>query len=344
MRIFTQFSGLLTGAVLAVSLGVFSTAGASDEVVATVGGKSITMSDLEESVRTELIAVENQRFEILEGGLQILIAEQLVEREAAEREVSVEELSKVEIFDKIAEPSDAEIEQVFESNKAQLGDATLESVRDQIVDFLRSSQAQELQKAFIASLQAKYGAEIKLAPPVIEVETGSGPPRGKPDAPVTIVAFSDYECPYCKRGEQVIEQVMEHYGDSVVYYHRDYPLPFHPNAGPAAEAARCAAEQDRYWDYHTMLFVQTADGLSKERFVEIADALDLDRAKFDECIDSGRFTAVVAADMEYGASIGVQGTPAFFVNGRMLSGAQGFDRFESLIDSELARSKADAAN
>ena len=108
MRIFTQFSGLLTGAVLAVSLGVFSTAGASDEVVATVGGKSITMSDLEESVRTELIAVENQRFEILEGGLQILIAEQLVEREAAEREVSVEELSKVEIFDKIAEPSDAD--------------------------------------------------------------------------------------------------------------------------------------------------------------------------------------------------------------------------------------------
>jgi protein-disulfide isomerase len=149
------------------------------------------------------------------------------------------------------------------------------------------------------------------------------------------VAFSDYECPYCRRGEEVVEKVLAEYGDKVVYYHRDYPLPFHPNARRAAEAARCAGEQDRYWDYHVMLF--TSAQLSDERFAEIAEALGLDRSKFDECLASGQFEPVVDADMEAATEVGVNGTPAFFVNGRMLTGAQPFESFKVVIDSELAR-------
>ncbi|MEE8311225.1 MAG: thioredoxin domain-containing protein [Candidatus Binatia bacterium] len=309
---------------------------AADETVATVDGKPITRAELEQAVRAQLIEIDNSRYQVLEQGLQAMIVERLLAREAEDRGITVVELRKIEIEDKLSKPSEDEIEAVYEENKGQLDGATLDAVSDRIVEFLQSQQAMGLQQELAIGLSEKYDTEIKLEPPVIEVEIGSGPPRGgKPGAPITIVGFSDYECPYCKRGEEVVEQVLNAYGDKVVYYHRDYPLPFHPNARRAAEAARCAGEQGKYWDYHVMLF--TSSQLSEERFVEIAESIQIDRAKFDQCLASGRFEAAVDADMAAAAGVGVNGTPAFFVNGRMLSGAQPFESFKVVIDSELAR-------
>ncbi len=325
---------ILAAVLVLLSLAAAPPAYAS-ETAATVAGEPITMGELEKSVRSHLIEIDNQRYEVLDAGLQELIGGRLFLAEAKSRGIAVEALRREEIVSKVAEATDAEIQAVFDMNKQKLGETTLDDVRDQIVAYLQGQRTAARTTEFLGELRAKYPTVVMLKPPLVKVATGNNPPRGAADAAVTIVAFSDYECPYCKRGEQSIEAVLTKYGDKVRYYHRDFPLPFHANARPAAQAARCANEQGKYWDYHAMLF-RSAE-LSEEHLKEIADSLGLDRGKFDECLASGKYGKAIDADVAAGAEVGVSGTPAFFVNGRMLSGAQPAEKFFALIDAELAR-------
>lgn len=311
----------------------------ADEPVATVGGHEISRSELEKHVRAQLIEIENKRYEALKKGLDELVSEQLLKQEAAAQKTTVEELFSANVTSKLKDPSDEEIQNVYDANKRQLGGAELDTVKPQIIQYLKGRQAAELTQNYIGELKKKHKTTIALEPPVIEVATGDRPSRGGgADAPVTIVAFSDYECPFCKRAEGIIEQVMSTYGDKVRYFHRDYPLPFHQHAHAAAEAARCANEQGKFWEYHTALF--KSNGLSDDKFKELADQVGLDRKKFDECVSSHKYKDAVDADIEAGAEVGVNGTPAFFINGRLLSGAQPLEAFKEVIDSEIER-KAD---
>jgi protein-disulfide isomerase len=310
-------------------------ASAFAEPVATVAGEPISREELEKQVRPQLIDLENQRFEVLEGGLDEMIAQRLLTKEAKARGVTIDALRQTEITSKVTEPTDIEIQAVYDRNKDQIGGQALADVRDQIVAYLKGQRETAKTEEFLQALRKKYETKVLLLPPMIQVATGSNPPRGGAKAQVTVVAFSDFECPFCKRAEVTVERVMKHYGDRLRYYHRDFPLPFHSNAHDAAEAARCAGDQGRYWDYYTTLFASTE--LSTPIFQEIATGMQLDRAKFDECLASGRHAAAVDKDLADGEQVGVNGTPAFFVNGRMLSGAQPFERFQEVIDAELAR-------
>jgi protein-disulfide isomerase len=157
---------------------------------------------------------------------------------------------------------------------------------------------------------------------------------------VTIIAFSDYECPFCKRAEQTVEEVVKAYGDKVRVVHRDFPLAFHANARPAAEAAHCANAQGKFWPYHSKLF--TSADLSADKLKALATEVGLDRAKFDDCVAKHQFKAAVDQDVADGSDVGVTGTPAFFINGRLLSGAQPFEKFKEVIDEELAQTKGKA--
>jgi len=324
------YAGLAAGLVV-VALAASANAA---ETVATVGGEPITMGELEKSVRPQLIEIDNQRYEILDAGLQELIGERLLAAEAKSRGIAVEALRQEEILSKVPEPTDEEIQTVYEMNKAQLGETTLDEVREQIVAYLQGQRTAARTAAFLNELRAKYPTKVTLEAPVVKVGVGNNPARGGADAMVTIVAFSDYECPYCKRAEQTVEQVMNKYGDKVRYYHRDFPLPFHASARPAALASRCANDQGKYWDYHTMLF--NSAELNEDRFKAIADELGLDREKFDECLASAKYADAIDADIAAGADVGVSGTPAFFINGRMLSGAQPLERFSAVIDAALS--------
>ena len=234
------------------------------------------------------------------------------------------------------EPSDAEIQKVYDENKSQLGNQTLDQVKPRIVEFLKQQKAGERQQAFVEELKAKYKTTINLKPPVVEVSTAGRPARGPDKAPITIIAFSDYQCPYCKRAHTTVEQVMKTYGDKVKLVYRDYPLPFHENARPAALAAACANAQGKFWEYHQKLWA--ASDLSTEKLKAMAGEVGMDQKKFDECLAKQEFKAVIDKDIADGAAVGVTGTPAFFINGRMLSGAQPFERFKEVIDEELARS------
>lgn len=326
-----------TGGILALVafVAVSSAAQAADEgVVARIGDEQIRLEQLEKEVRPQLIEIDNARYEALKNGLDRMVADRILATEAKARGVTTEELLAAEVKSKITEPTEEEIASVYEASKSELGDATLEQVRPQIMQFLAQRQESVATRDFVEQLRAKYKPQIFLKAPKVEVATGDLEGRGPANAPITLVAFSDYECPYCKRAETTVEEVLKAYPDKIRYYHRDFPLDFHAHARPAAMAARCANEQGKFWPYRTALF--TSQDLSEERLKAIADETGLDRAKFDECLASDKFGAAVDKDMADGVTVGVNGTPAFFVNGRMLSGAQPLDAFKQVIDSELA--------
>ena len=311
---------------------------AADDVVATVGDKKITRAQLEDEIRAKLIELDNQRYDALREGLDGMIAQELLKREAAARGTTPEALTTEEIEKKAPEPSDADIQKVYDENKAQLGGQTLEQIKPRIVQYLKGQKQDERRTAFIAELKKKYPTSVALKPPVVDVAAAGRPERGPKNASVTIIEFSDYQCPFCQKAEDVVDQVMKTYADKVRLVYRDYPLPFHPNARPASEAAACANAQGKFWEYHAKLF--HGDGLEPEKLKTYADQVGLDRKKFDDCLEKKPFKAEIDKDVKDGEKAGVTGTPAFFINGRMLSGAQPFEKFKEVIDDELASKKA----
>ena len=169
------------------------------------------------------------------------------------------------------------------------------------------------------------------------VEEGGNPSIGPADAPITIIEFSDYQCPYCQKWEsQVFQRLLDDYPTQVRIVYRDFPLnSIHPEAAPSANAANCAGEQDAYWGFHDKLFSYELD-LGKDAYLQYARELNLDMTAFSACLESDRYAAEVTADLEYAVSLGVQSTPTFFINGLYMVGAQSYDTFKKLIDQELA--------
>lgn len=307
----------------------------ADETVATVAGRKITLSELETSVKTQLSELDSQRFEILEQGLQRLITTELLEKEAASRKISLDELVKQEVESKVPEPSEESIVKLYEDNKDDFEGQSLDELRPQLVPYLKSQKMQERGAAYLAELRKKYPTQINLRPPTVEVSDGGRPARGKAGAPITIISFSDYECPFCKRGAATIEEVLKKYGDKIRYVHRDFPLDFHKNARPAAEACACAGDQGKYWEFHAKLWA--AADLKPETLAGFAKELGLDDKKFAACVEKKPHGEMLDRDLADGKALGVNGTPAFFINGRLLSGAQPFEKFEEVIEAELAR-------
>jgi len=326
---------LMATVFLAMSLAAL--AHAADPPVAVVGGDPISREQLEKHVKAQLIEVENQRYEVLSSGLDDLIATRLFEKEAKARGKTVEQLLAEEVTAKVAAPSDAEVQKVYDDNKAQLGGQTLEQMKSRIVEYLKDQKEGERREAFVKELRQKYPTTISLKAPVVDVATAGRPARGGGEAaPVTIITFSDYECPYCARAEETVARVLKEYGEKVRLVFRNYPLPFHANARSAAEAALCANAQGKFWPFHDKLFAQQAS-LGLETYKKIAGEVGLDQAKFEQCVAKNEFRTAVDQDMADGAAVGVNGTPAFFINGRMLSGAQPFEKFKEIIEEELAR-------
>ena len=321
--------------VTLVALGLASVAHAADQPVAKVGNRAISRAELEKRLKSELLEIDMQRYEALHDGLEEMIAEELIKQEAKARGVTPEALTKTEIEDKAAKPTDDQAMKLYDANKDKLGSASFESVKPRIVDHLKQGMIEERKEAFVTELKKKYKTEVSLRPPVIEVGTGGRSSRGGgPNAPVTMIEFSDYECPFCKRADETVQQVMKTYGDKVRLVHRDFPLSIHNRARPAAEAARCAEAQGKFWEYHTKLFA--SQDLSAEKLQALATEVGIDRTKFDECIAKQPFKDSIDKDIADGTDAGVTGTPAFFINGRMLSGAQPFEKFKEVIDEELA--------
>jgi len=297
--------------------------GDASQPVARWSGGSITQAELDS-------ATYDQRKQALDQ----MIVRKLVEQKAKAEGITPEALFKREVTDKVKGPSDAEMKAFYDEQSKKQPLPPFEQIKDQISQYLSRNGQAEAQKAFVDKLKAEAKVETLLKPPRVQV-AAEGPSKGPAAAPITIVEFSDFQCPFCSKAEETVDKVMKSYDGKVRLVYRDYPLPFHPQAQKAAEAAHCAGDQGKYWEMHEKLFANQK-ALEPTALKGYAKELKLDQGKFDKCLDSGEKAKIVEANKKAGEQVGVNGTPAFFVNGVMLSGAQPFDEFKTLIDQELA--------
>jgi len=332
-----QKFGPAVGLALILGAGLGPVAGAADEasVVAVVDGIPIPSEALDAAIQAELLGLRQREDQLRRQGLNDLIAEMLLNREATARGVSVEELIQAEITD-TARVTPAEAKVFYDANRARFGGVDEATAIQQIVDGLGQKRQRDRRAAFAHELRGKYPVEVRLEPFRVEVGTGDAPLRGNPEAPVTIVEFSDFQCPYCVRARPTVNRVREVYGDQIRFAFRHYPLAFHEQAQKAGEAVACAGDQDRFWEMHDRLW-ENAGRLAIPDLKEHAAALGLDVPAFGQCLDSGRHAAIVQNDTQAGVRLGVTGTPAFFINGRAVVGAQPFEEFAQVIDEELER-------
>src|SRR5262245_6018545 len=309
------------------------------EPLAEVNGETITAKDLEGALGAKLSKLEEQIYDLKSRELDSLIAQRLFAQEAAKRGISVSALLDAEVTAKVSLVTEKEIEDFYQANKARMrGDDT--EVRQKIRAFLQQQKLTARREAFVESLRSQGNVVVHLQPPpasLVEVSIDGAPIRGAADAPVTVVEFSDFECPFCKQTHPTLKQLLERYPGKVRLAYRDFPLDsIHPQARRAAEAARCAQEQGKFWEYHDVLFTQSPQ-LAPEDLRRYAAQMGLDVTKFDGCLSTGVHKAAVQRDLDEGNRLGITGTPAFFINGRTLSGAQPLEAFTRLIDQELAR-------
>lgn len=307
---------------------------AQDVTVAVIDGDPISENEL--NVRGQLIKIEAQAHELRLRAVENVIQRRLLEKAAAATNVTVEQLLKQEVDDKIPEPSPQEVEGFYWGQREKFNQP-LEAARGQAAQMLRATKIREQRQAFVQSLRERSSVTILLEPPRLPVETARSPRRGPAAAPVTIVEFSDYQCPYCKRAQSVLKELLDSYGGRVSLVFKDLPLiRLHPQAALAAEAARCAGDQGKYWEYHDALF--EAPQLQRESFSEIAKSLAVNPVDFQHCLDTRKYQAAVQRDMQEAAGLGIQSTPTFLINGILLSGAQPAESFKRIIDAELAAS------
>jgi protein-disulfide isomerase len=261
----------------------------------------------------------------------------LLKHEATARGVSVEELVRTEVDQRVPEPTPAELEAFYNRVKSQVHGQPLKVVQPQLEDYLRRQGRDRRFAEFRRELSQKQAAKVLLTPPRFEVSVPAGAPSTGPStAPITIVEYTDYQCPYCQKAQETVEAMLERYGAKLRLVHRDFPLDMHPHARPAAAAAHCAGDQGRFWEYRRSLLLQAGD-LSDEDLQARAANLRLDPAAFKACLSSQRHEDEVQKSLLEGQALGVNGTPAFFVNGRFVNGAPSVEAFAEVIEDELAR-------
>jgi protein-disulfide isomerase len=308
--------------------------------IATLDGEPITLAELDEWIKDQLLEEQlkgksaSAAHEFREERLRQLIDDRLVAAAAAAQGVEVEAL--LEQQRTAVSVSDEEIAKFYEENQERLGDATLEQMGPRIRSHLEGRAKRQAETSFVEGLRTAAAVEILIDAPRVEV-AADGPALGPADAPVTIVEFSDFQCPFCARAGPIVKELNAKYPEQVRIVYRHFPLDsIHPRARPAAEAAACADEQGAFWPYHDLLFANPR-GLSDEDLVRYAGEAGIDTEKFAQCVTEGRHRKQVERDLQEGRRVGVSGTPSFFVNGRMLGGAQPVEEFVRLIEDELER-------
>ena len=317
----------------------------ADTVIATYkldgAEKKVTYGELTTRLGPPLADLEKRKQEMIKRGLEGYVLEKLVQAEATKRGLANEDaLIKAEIEDKVPQPSDAEINKVFEQAKGsgQLPpEVTMDQVKPEIVKMLTEQAKRDRAQALFGELKSKADVQTLLPEKRAEV-AATGPAKGADGAPITIVEFSDFQCPFCSKANVSVNEVLKAYEGKVKLVFRHFPLSFHAEAPKAAEASLCAEDQKKFWEYHDKLFANQS-ALKVEDLKKHAADLGLDTARFNECLDSGKKAELVKKDMEEGEKVGVTGTPAFFINGIMLSGAVPAEEFKSIIDAELKKKK-----
>ena len=325
-------------AILAVS-SLRAWADDPNATVATVGDHKITQKDLDAKVKPQLDQmraslekrvdqlIADKSFDLKRQTLESMTDDYLVQQAADRDKLSVPDYIKKEYTGK-SSVTDAQAKAFYDKNKQQ-GAAPFDKIKPQLIQLMN-------RQALLDRLRKDQPVKILLEPKRVAVDSSGHPALGSKDAPVTIVEFTDFQCPFCRASEATLKQLRDKYGDKIRLVHMDFPLPFHAHAIDAAKAARCANEQGKFWQFHDSVFANQSK-LAPDDLKATAKTLGMNSTKFNACFDDkGKYDNLIKADQAAGEKVGVDGTPAFFIDGRPLTGAQPAPKFEELIDDELA--------
>jgi protein-disulfide isomerase len=306
--------------------------------VAILDGQAITASEIESIGGAQLTQVKTQYYNVQRQAIEEAITRRLIDKEAAARKIPVADLLKQEVESKVAPVTPEEQKAFYEQNKqryfANVPEA--EALR-QIEMGLGQQRMQQRRYEYAQTLRQKANVRILLDPPRTQVSADDDPFKGPANAPVTIIEFSDFQCPFCSRVNPTLARLRDRFGDSIRIVFRDLPiLQIHPQAAKASEAASCANDQKKFWEMHDLLFANQ-QRLDVESLKQHAATLGLDAAAFATCLDSGKYTSDWQKDSADAAAAGVQSTPAFFINGRPVVGAQPYEQFADIVAEELGR-------
>lgn len=314
----------------------------SQAPVAMIGGKPLYEEDLRPLIQAQLQQLKNQEYQIKSKATETLISQKLLEAAAKENSLTVEELIKRDVEAKAQEPTEGEVETFYLGQKEKLN-RPFDEVKAQLRQSLKQMKIQQARDDYMKRLRMQANVTVLVMPPKVRVGFDAARVRGSANAPVTIVEFSDFQCPYCQRVVPAMKDLLTRYNGQVRLAYRDFPLTqIHPQAQVAAEASRCAGAEGQYWAYHDLLFNNQAK-LDAASLTDYARSLKLDGAKFEQCLASGKYKGDIERDVQEGIQAGVTGTPAFFINGVFLNGAQSTESFVRVIEEELARTRPIAA-
>lgn len=305
-------------------------------VLVTVGGHPITEGAIAERLKPIVYKLRLNTYQLTKQAVDLTINDLLLLAEASRRNVPPEEIVRKEISEKIHAPTEAEIAKFYNENKARIPEE-LATVSNQIASYLQEQERQRLERELSARLRT--GADIRLlisAPPLPlqSISADDDPVRGNATAAVTIVEFTDFQCPACAAMQPILEEVMKTYGNRVKLVVRDFPLAMHANSRKAAEAANAANAQGKFFEYADLLF-KRQDALDVASLKKYATELGLNRVQFDAALDSGRYAAEIRHDIDDGEIYGIDSTPALFVNGMAVT-EMSSDALRAAIERALA--------
>jgi len=330
-------AGLLPVALLLAAILVSACQKVDGAKIAEVNGQPIVASDLQKYAGREIFVQRENLYKLEKQKLEEYITAYLLTREAKKRGVPVETVLDQEVNSKILPVGDDEIDMFYKLNKARIA-VDLDKAREQIRGYLHNQKIQAQKALFLKSLRSNAKVVTYLKPPPIfraELSIAGEPFKGSEKARVTIVKFEDFHCPFCKQAQPTLNELLSRYNGQVRLVHKDLPLEsLHPQARQAAEAARCAYEQGKFWEYHDTLYANSPKA-SADDLKSYGKEVGLNVDSFDRCFASGKYKAVVQKDLNEGAQLGLSGTPTFFINGREISGNLPLKAFEAIIDEEL---------
>jgi protein-disulfide isomerase len=329
----------LTLSLIPLVVCALSTARASDTgtpsgstVVVDIDGVKLTADDVEQKLPGRLLQARATYYQTERKTVDEFIEAYLLDRAAKAENLTVDALLERHVNSAIAkDPSEETLRIYYEVvNTAE----PYEKIRPQIVERIRQVRIAKLKAAYVESLRAKSNVAILLPAPRAKVSLNGAPIRGTADAPVVLVEYADYECPYCQMVQPTLDKVLGDYKGKVAFAFKDVPLPMHANAVKAAEATRCAQAQGKYWEYHDLLFSSRL--VEPAKLKEHARTLKLDGAAFDQCLDSGAKSDAIKTALNEAQDLGLNSTPSFFINGRFTQGNLSYEQLRQIIEEELA--------
>jgi protein-disulfide isomerase len=305
----------------------------TNDAIALVNGAAITLQQVDQTVAAQIYPLQQQIYAIRKSALENLIVSRLLEAEARKRGISVEGLRKQFTGGDISINS-AQVEESFTKNASYFASMSPDEAKERLRLDLENKARMKQYRQSLEELRSTASISIALEQPVLlAIDVSDSPWRGSANPLVTIVEFSDFECPYCRAVQPSLKQILSRYGESVKLVFKHLPLEGHANSLPAAQAAYCAGEQDKFWPFHDALF--DSHDLSREAIIRLASKLLLDESQFQSCLNSERGKAAILKDLQVAQQFRIDATPGFVINGKVHSGAIGLAAFQELIEREL---------